>query len=205
MRSGTSPGITAGRSWGRPMSAARRPGRQRRAPRSPVARVRAPGPRVPEGAEVVRAVPAVPTVRALPAVRPLPAVRLAEGDHRPAVPPGQPDRRARVIRNAGDGTRAPGSHPPPVGRRQPETAAGASPAGAVPAGPTTWGPAALAGSWATLRAAACSRRRDLSHWPDDRCGTPTSGRPARAAEPDIAPGPRGYGADPWVTPSMSRR
>jgi hypothetical protein len=193
--SGTSPGIPAGRSWGRPMPVGRRARHPRRAHRAPADRMRAPGPRLPGGAEVARGVPAGRAAR---------ADRVAQEAHRPAAQHGRQARRARGNRNAGAGTRAPGRPRARVRRRQPVSAvAGPSLARAAAAGSTTSGPVAPAGSWAMLRvAAACSRRRVRSRLPDDRCATPTSGRPARAAESRI---PRGYGACPWVTPSTSRR
>jgi hypothetical protein len=207
--SGTSRGIPAGRSWGRPTSAGRRARHQRRAHRSPVARMRASGPRARGGAELAPVARGVRADRvALPgrvALRDRVALpgRVAEGAHRPAARHGRRVRRAKGNRNAGDGTRAPGRHRAQVGRRLPASAvAAASLARAAPARSTTWGPVAPAGSWAMLRAAAYSRRGVLSPLLDDRCGTPTSGRPTGAAEPTIVAEIR---CSPWVTPSMSRR
>jgi hypothetical protein len=202
--SGTSPGIPAGRSWGRPTPAGRRARHRRRAHRSPVARMRAPGPRAARGgAELAPVARGVRADRVAPPGRLALPGRVAEGAHRPAAPHGRRVHRAKGNRNAGDGTRAPGRHRAQVGRRQSASAvAAASRARAAPAGSTTAGPVGPAGSWAMLRAAAYSRRRVLSPLPDDRCGTPTSGRRTSAAEPRIVAEIR---CSPWVTPSISRR
>jgi hypothetical protein len=209
-RTGTSPGIPAGRSWGRPTPAGRRARHPRPARHPPVARIPAPGPRPPGGAEVVLGARGDRVDRVARGDRVDRVVRLARpgsaagGPHRPAALHGRRARRARGNRNAGDRTRAPGRRRAQVGRRRRVSAgAGASPARATPGGSTTSAPATPAGSWAMLRvAAARSRRRVLSLLPDDRCGTPTSGRPTAAAEPEIAAGVR---CSPWVTPSTSRR
>jgi hypothetical protein len=179
--SGTSPGIPAGRSWGVPTPAGRQARHPHRAHRSPVDRMRAPDPRPPGGAEVA------------PGARVARVARAAQEAPRPPAPHGRQEaRRARGNRNAGAGTRAPGRHKARVRRRQPVSAVvGPRRARAAAAGSTTSGPVAPAGWWAMRRvAAACSRRRVRSRLPDDRCATPTSGRPARAAESRIPAGVR---------------
>ena len=139
-RSGTSPGIPAGRSWGRPTPAARRAGHPRRAHRSPAARMRVPGPRVPGGAEVV---PVAPVLRVAPVprvARVARAGRVGRVARRPAVPHGRRARRAMANQSAGDGTRAPGRHRAQVGPRQPvSVVAGVSPVRAASAGSPTSG------------------------------------------------------------------
>jgi hypothetical protein len=200
--SGTSPGIPAGRSWGRPTPAGCPPRRPGRAHRSPVARIRAPGAGAPGDALV----PGLPADRVAQPGRVAQSSRVEDGARRPAVPRGRA-RPGRETRNPGDETPAPGRHRAQVGPRRPANAVAvaspASPAQAAPPGSTTSGPLAPTGSSAKPRgAAARSHRRVLSRLPDDRCGTPTSGRPTGAAESRIAAGVR---CSPWVTPSMSRR
>ena len=204
-RSGTSPGIPAARSWDRLMPVAPRVGSPHRAHRSPVARVRARGPKALGGAEAARA--------------PLVA-RAAAAHRRPVVPAGRPARPARVRRSVGGGIRVLGRHRVRVARRQRAVVAGASlasvirvgatagsgarsPRRAAPAGPTTWAPTPHAVPWVVVQATrGRNHRRAPSRWPEGgRCATPTSGRPTVAAEPGTAR----VRCNPWVTPSMPRR
>jgi hypothetical protein len=210
--SGTSHAILAVPSWDHPRPVALRGDRPCRADRSRAARARTRNPKRHGGVEVVLAAPAARVAQA--------AMGAAVPRRRPAVVVGHRARRERVNRTVAGGTRATGRHRPRAGRRERAVGAGASPAseirvvampgsgagspeGPVTAGPTTWGPTRPAASWVVPPAVGHKRRRAPSRWPEGgRCATPTSGRPTVAAEPAIT---RRYGADPWVTRSMSRR
>jgi hypothetical protein len=191
-RSGTSPGIRAGRSWDHPGLVLSRADLSRRAHRCRALR-RAQGPKVFGGAGVVRGARQLRSDRVVPlelavltprqllttagaaAVPPVRAAKAAAAPRLSAVLVARCRiRPARVCRTAGGGGRVPGRHRPEEGPRR------------------KWRRTPPVATWVALQAVhERNRRRAPSRWGEGgRCATPTYGRPTVPDELGIAAGVR---------------